>query len=423
MNNIQDLNLKNEVLPIFDYSLNLFTKKKILTILETPLLNESEIIERQNIFKAFASNMTVLENYSYTVLYLNEVYLFLDNFKALSSKKKLRIFSGPTSDEILLNNKIHQLILFFHRLESSYFSRINLNSFPEIYKRDLNRILAFLSFFELRKYEFIIREKRLKNKDVRELTLKISQLKLENKIEKFWEDLFLFEAYLSINKAIIKNNFIFPSFEENSINLENFYHPLIKDAVKNNFTSTSKVIVLNGPNMSGKSTFLKAMSLCIYLGNIGFGIPASAAVIPFCSDFSIAINKRDDILNGYSHFMTEIVNLKNVLQKAAEEKKCFAVFDELFSGTNFEDALEISKATINGVSIYSNSYFFISTHIQELRHLTNNNIATFYLDCDFINGVPHFTYKLKEGWSNIKVGQALFHKKGLHTLLSPKPNN
>jgi len=423
MNNIQDLNLKNEVLPIFDYSLNLFTKKKILTILETPLLNESEIIERQNIFKAFASNMTVLENYSYTVLYLNEVYLFLDNFKALNSKKKLHIFSGPTSDEILLNNKIHQLILFFYRLESTYFSRINLNSFPEIYKRDLNRILAFLSFFELRKYEFIIREKRLKNKDVRELTLKISQLKLENKIEKFWEDLFLFEAYLSINKAIIKNNFIFPSFEENSINLENFYHPLIQDAVKNNFASTSKVIVLNGPNMSGKSTFLKAMSLCIYLGNIGFGIPASEAVIPFCSDFSIAINKRDDILNGYSHFMTEIVNLKNVLQKAAEGKKCFAVFDELFSGTNFEDALEISKATINGVSIYSNSYFFISTHIQELRHLTNNNIATFYLDCDFINGVPHFTYKLKEGWSNIKVGQALFHKEGLHTLLSPKPNN
>jgi len=60
--------------------------------------------------------------------------------------------------------------------------------------------------------------------------------------------------------------------------------------------------------------------------NLGFGIPASKGVIPFCSDFSIGINKRDDILNSYSHFMTEIINLKNVVLKAAEGKRCFAVF-------------------------------------------------------------------------------------------------
>ncbi|HEU0125727.1 MAG TPA: hypothetical protein VFQ56_05450, partial [Flavobacterium sp.] len=232
------------------------------------------------------------------------------------------------------------------------------------------------------------------------------------------EDLFLFESYCSISLAIKNRNFTFPTFKENEISLKDFFHPLVKNPVKNDFTAFSNVIVLNGPNMSGKSTFLKSISLCVYLGNLGLAIPASKAVIPFCNDFSIGINKRDAILNGYSHFMTEIMNLKDVVLNAAEGNRSFAVFDELFSGTNVEDALEICKTTINGLSKYTNSYFFISTHIQELKEFTNDKISTFYLDCELINNVPTFTYKLKKGWSDIKVGRILFDEVGLNELLN-----
>lgn len=424
MNNIQDLNIKDEILPIFDNSLNSFTKNKILNLLETPLISEDKIIERQNILEAFGSNMKVLESYSYTVLYLNEVHFFLNNFKAVNLKGSSLFFSGPSDDEILLNNKLHQMLLFFYRLESVYFSRITIKDFPEIYRKDLNRILSFLSFFDLKHYELIIREKLLRRKHVKELINKILKLKLEQRIEVFWEDLFMFESYCSISISIKNKNFSFPTFKEKEINLNDFYHPIIKNPIKNNFTAFSNVIVLNGPNMSGKSTFLKSISLCIYLGNLGLAIPASKGIIPFCSDFSIGINKRDNILSGYSHFMTEIINLKDVVLQAAEGKRCFAVFDELFSGTNVEDALEICRTTINGVSKYNNSYFFISTHIQELRDVTTNNISTFYLDCELINDMPTFTYKLKKGWSNIKVGRILFDKEGLNELLHvSKPIN
>lgn len=418
MNNIQDLNIKNDILPIFDYSLNSFTKNKILYLLETPLISEDKIIERQNILKAFGANMKVLENYSYTVLYLNEVHFFLNNFKAVDFKSTSFLFSSPGYDEILPNNKLHQMLLFFHRLESVYFSRITIKDFPEIYRKDLNRILSFLSFFELKQYELIIREKRLRRKHIKELVNKILKLKTEQRIEVFWEDLFLFESYCSISLAIKKREFSFPTFKEKEISLNDFYHPLIKNPIKNDFTAFSNVIVLNGPNMSGKSTLLKSISLCIYLGNLGLAIPASKGIIPLCSDFSIGINKRDNILSGYSHFMTEITNLKDVVINAAEGKRCFAVFDELFSGTNVEDATEICRTTINGLSRYNNSYFFISTHIQELRDITNNNIATFYLDCELLDNVPTFTFKLKKGWSDIKVGRILFDKVGLNDLLS-----
>jgi DNA mismatch repair protein MutS len=358
MNNIQDLNIKNEILPVFDYSLNSFTKNNILYLLETPLISEDKIIERQNILKAFGANMKVLESYSYTVLYLNEVHFFLNNFKAVDCKSTGFLFSGPGHDEILLTNKLHQMVMFFYKLESVYFSRINVKDFPEIYRKDLNRILSFLSSFELKHYELIIREKRLRRKHIKELVHIILKLQTEQSIETFWKDLFLFESYWSISLAIKNKHFSFPTFKEKEISLNDFYHPLVKSPVKNNFTAFTNVIVLNGPNMSGKSTFLKSISLCIYLGNLGLAIPASRGIIPFCNDFSIGINKRDNILSGYSHFMTEIMNLKDVVLKAAEGKRCFAVFDELFSGTNVEDATEICRTTINGVSMYTNSYFF-----------------------------------------------------------------
>lgn len=419
MNNIKDLNIEKELLPLFDYSMNMFTKKKVLEILETPLPSTSEITHRQYILKGFTANHKILKDYSYTVLYLNEVHFFLndDKIEDLSQKKlKYRLFTSK-QEKTRYSSRFNQLILFFHRLQSKYFTRLNLKKFPEEYQQSIKRILQFLSNFELSKYENIVREHRLKDRHIIDLTSKINELKKKELIPTFWEDLFLFEAYLSINYGMLRNSFSFPKFTEKGIKLHEFYHPLIDDPVKNDFETQSNVIVLNGPNMSGKSTFLKAVGLCIYFGHLGIGIPASVGEIPFCDHFSIEINRRDDIMNGYSHFMTEILNLKSVVENAANGKRSFAVFDELFSGTNVEDALEICETTINGLSKFKNSYFLISTHIQELKSVSNDRISNYYIDCELIEDTPTFTYKLKKGWSDIKVGRILFDKEGLNRLL------
>lgn len=419
MNNLKDLNIEKELLPLFDYSLNMFAKEKIIEILKTPLDSITEIVARQDILKGFTANNLILKDYSYTVLYLNEVHFFLNNAKIedLSQKKlKYKLFASK-QEKTRYISKFNQLILFFYRLESRYFTRLELNQFPEEYKSKIKNILQFLSRFELFKYEYIIREKRLKDQHIIELTEKINTLKEKGLITPFWENLFLFEAYLSINFGILKNNFTFPNFHTRHIKLKDFYHPLIHKPVKNDFETTSNVIVLNGPNMSGKSTFLRAVGLCVYFGHLGIGIPASSGELPFCNHFSIEINRRDDILNGYSHFMTEVMNLKSVVENASSGKQCFAIFDELFSGTNVEDALEIGRTTINGLSKFTNSYFFISTHIQELKNVSNELISNYYIDCELIANKPTFTYKLRKGWSDIKVGRILFDKEGLNELL------
>jgi len=306
MNNIKDLNLENELLPLFDYSLNMFSRNKILEILGKPLQSTTDIIKRQNILKGFSENKGILKNYSYTVLYLNEVHFFLNDEKIedLSKKKlKYKLFASK-QEKTRYISKLNQLVLFFHRLESKYFTRLRLEAFPKDYASNIKRLLQFLSNFELYKFEHIIREKRLKDSHVIELIEKINELKRMELIKPFWEDFFLFESYLSISIGITKNNFSYPIFTEGSIKLSDFYHPLLENPVKNSIETYSNVIVLNGPNMSGKSTFLKSVGLCVYFGHLGIGIPALEGEIPFCDYFSIEINRRDDILNGYSHFMT-----------------------------------------------------------------------------------------------------------------------
>ncbi len=424
MDNLKDLNIEKELLPLFDYSLNMFSKRKILEILENPLSSTTEIIERQNILKGFSCNEKILKEYSYTVLYLNEVHFFLNDGKIedLSKKKlKYRLFTSK-KEKIHYISRFNQLILFFHRLESKYFSRLDLKQFPKSYECSIRRILEFLSHFELYKYENIVREHRLKDKHIIELTQRINELKKEGKVRAFWEDLFLFEAYHSISHALVKMNFPFPKFVERGLKIHGLYHPLLDSPVKNDIESESNVVVLNGPNMSGKSTLLKAITLCVYFGHIGLGIPAVRAEIPFFTHFSIEINRSDDILKGYSHFMKEIMNLKSVVENATKGEQCFAVFDELFSGTNVEDGFEICKTTINGLSNFDTCYFFISTHIQELQKVSNKRISNYYIDCELINGQPTFTYRLKKGWSDVKVGQILFEKAGLNQLLTKQGN-
>jgi DNA mismatch repair protein MutS len=120
--------------------------------------------------------------------------------------------------------------------------------------------------------------------------------------------------------------------------------------------------------------------------------------------------------------MTEIDNLKKVVLAAEQGKNCFAIFDELFRGTNSDDALSISLITINGLKKFHNSCFFISTHLHSLKDQIgqDNDISLQHIDCKLSGGRPVFTYQLQDGWSDVKIGQILFEQTGLKALFSNK---
>lgn len=134
---------------------------------------------------------------------------------------------------------------------------------------------------------------------------------------------------------------------------------------------------------------------------------------------------RDDLGSGHSHFLLEVRQLKEIVLAAAAGRKCFAIFDELFRSTNPEDALAITTATAIGMTAFSTSHFFISTHFSRLREKMQSRekqVSAWYLDCNMEENNPVFTYQICEGWSDLKLGQLIFEQEGLNTLLNYNGN-
>lgn len=423
MTNISDLHIDDEILPLFDFTYNPNSGQEVRHLLTRPLESVSGILYRQHVLKGFIDNRELLKDYSYSRFNLSDVYNFFETFSAgsffgLHLRRRL-MFSEK--ERHYKRGKLIILILLFHKIHSDYLSKIDFKLFPDEYAIELKRINDFFVDFDLEHYESIYRKKKkLRISDIVELTKIITEKVTNGQAVAFWKRWYLFEAYLSVSDGIIRHGFVFPSIDETSFDIEGLYHPLVKNPVTNNFIAVRNVVLLTGPNMSGKSTLLKALSLCVYLAHNGIAIPASKAKIPFFDTISAAINLTDSIVSGYSHFMSEILTLKKVLTEAVQGKKCFAVFDELFRGTNIEDALEISTATIKGLVKIPNSLFIISTHLHQLKNINeiqNNHVATYFIECGLKDRVPAFTYKLKEGWSDLKIGRILFEREGLNKLL------
>ena len=424
MNNLEDLHLQGEVLPLFDFTNNKFSKEALTDLFNNRPVSIEEIYNRQNILKGFIENRKIINSFSYSIADFQEVYQFIRKFTTEVIKKNgqvglfLKYFlSSKKRERIELNFK--RLVYLFNRLEVLYFSKIVTDIFPKEFNEKLAHLQSFLSSYKPGHYENMIRNDTFTIKHIVELNKHTSGKIETGQFAIFWENLFLVEAYISIAKGIIKNNFTFANFSTH-FEIVDFYHPLLKQPVKNSLATNKNIVVLTGPNMSGKSTVLKAIGICVYLAHIGIGIPALSCNIPFFDSISVAINLQDDLRSGYSHFTKEIKLLKDILVEAKSSKRCFAIFDELFRSTSVEDALQISIKTLNGIKQFNNSYFFISTHLHELKEaiINENNCLFYYLDCEMNHNQPKFTYKLITGWSDLKIGQILFKQEGLDDLLS-----
>jgi DNA mismatch repair protein MutS len=316
-----------------------------------------------------------------------------------------------------------QVIQFLHRLQQHYVYPLDLQVFPVGYRSQLLTLVRFLERFNLEDSSQAIQEDRFSVARMVRFAQQLQVIKPED-LTAFWDAFYLFEAYWSVAKGMQTHAFVFPSFQEEGLHLEGFYHPLLKQPVTNTLVlgPAENVVVLTGPNMSGKSTLLKAVGVCVYLAHAGVGVPAARCELPYFQSILIAINLRDSLRDGYSHFMAEIQNLKSVLHAAHGAGRTFAIFDELFRGTNVDDAMEITHATVRGLTGFRRSSFLVSTHLLELESQLpkESGISTYCIECVLRNGLPVFSYRLKQGWSSLKIGRLLFEKEGLNALLQPQ---
>ena len=258
---------------------------------------------------------------------------------------------------------------------------------------------------------------------------RIFRTRLKNTFQDLIGWYFEIDALFSMAKTTNENNFSYPEIaneEDFTFRIEGLYHPLLQNAVPYNIglDNNSNFIFLTGPNMAGKTTFLKAAGTAVYLAHLGMGIPAKSARICYFDRLLTSLNITDNITAGYSFFYSEVIRVKQLAESLNRGEKVFSLFDELFRGTNVKDAYDTSVMIISGLVRWNRSIFILSSHLWELWEKIKvfPNIKELCFDSEIKNGKPVFTYHILHGVSDMRLGMTIIENEKIMNLLNSNEN-
>lgn len=251
-------------------------------------------------------------------------------------------------------------------------------------------------------------------------------------INKLLGYLYQLDVYIATGRVARERNFNFALASEKGhlkIDIEGVFHPHVPNAVANDIriSPDGNVIFLTGANMAGKSTFMKSLSISLYLAHMGFPVPAASMSFSVLDGIYTTINLPDDIGMGASHFYSEVLRVKKVATEL-QSKNLFVLFDELFRGTNVKDAEEATIAVAAAFAGKAQSIFVLSTHIMEAGEELKKryaNIRFMYLPTRMVGGKPVYTYHLEEGITEDRHGMVIINNEGILDILKKgtKRNN
>ena len=239
-----------------------------------------------------------------------------------------------------------------------------------------------------------------------------------------------FDAWYSMAMAMKKFNLKFPSFieqEDPLFEAKGLYHLLLAEPVSYDISMSpqSNFIFLTGANMAGKSTFIKSTGLAVFLAHIGMGVPASSMNLTLFDGILTNINVSDNIAKGESYFFNEVHRIKNTVMRINDGRKWLVLIDELFKGTNIQDAMKCSSTVIKGLIRIRHALFILSTHLYEVGEELKPypNISFKYFETKIDGDQLHFSYQLKDGISTDRLGYLILRREGVVGLLESISEN
>lgn len=202
---------------------------------------------------------------------------------------------------------------------------------------------------------------------------------------------------------------------------EEITHPFVENMVTNpvSLSQDCRLLFLTGPNMAGKTTYLRSCAIALYLAHLGMGVPArSFSFVPAQRLFS-SITLADNIHDGVSYFHAEALRIKELAQALADGQRVIALLDEPFKGTNVKDAFDASSAILERFSTKSGSLFMFSSHLIELcdQMSSINQVDCRYFEAGETEERLHFEYILRSGVSSQRLGMRVLEEEGIFELL------
>lgn len=306
-----------------------------------------------------------------------------------------------------------------------------LNSFRDFLqsmKEDLNSPYASESqmlneIFEDKYLGWLIKERNTKTFSLLKFA-KYDHLlkhKLQDKIELLVESMYRIDVYIAVSNVARSNNFHYACAQpagDHLLSTSALRHPALVKGIANPiyFQKDQNLMFLTGANMAGKSTFMKAFGIAVYLAHMGFPVAAENMRFSVLDGIYSSINVADDLNLGYSHFYAEVLRVKHVAEEVASGKNLVVLFDELFKGTNVKDAFDGTLAVTAAFSKYRNCFYIVSTHIIEVSEelkKQGNHISFAYLPTVMDGTVPHYTYLVTEGVTSDRQGMIIIENEGI----------
>jgi len=192
--------------------------------------------------------------------------------------------------------------------------------------------------------------------------------------------------------------------KEKTIRLIECRHPVVEQVMKDKYIPndiimdhTTNILLITGPNMAGKSTYMRQCAIAVIMAQIGCFVPCKEATLPIFDKIFTRIGASDDLVSGESTFMVEMKEANNALQEATENS--LILFDELGRGTATYDGMSLAQAILEYIHDKIKAKTLFSTHYHELTVLEKDlkNLKNVHVSAIEENGKVTFLHKVKPG--------------------------
>ena len=210
----------------------------------------------------------------------------------------------------------------------------------------------------------------------------------------------MIDVFTSLSLVSQQNNYVRPKINEKGvIDIKNGRHPVVEKMINNDMfvandtyldNAANRVSIITGPNMAGKSTYMRQTALIVLMAQIGSFVPASSANIGIVDRIFTRVGASDDLASGQSTFMVEMTEVANILRNATV--KSLIILDEIGRGTSTFDGLSIAWAVVEHIANTKllGAKTLFATHYHELTELEGS-----------LNGVNNYCIAVKENGDDI----------------------